>query len=163
MAARGTPVGYSAFRQIGPDGQVIKKKGRPVGWRKNVHSREAQGLPAYPKPPKDLSKLGRPSKGAKEKAIVQPQWQSYHCEWQGCKAELLNLDTLKKHLVKVHGREVDGGRGYQCVWRDCDRQPGEGGGFSDLEQWFSHVDHEHLQPIAWKQGDGPTGGSLGGE
>lgn len=154
MAAIGTPVGYSAFRQIGPDGQVIKKKGRPVGWRKNVHSREAQGLP--PQYPKKIASRQEPS-------LVEPQWQSFRCEWKGCKAELQNLDTLKKHLFKVHGREMEGGRGYQCLWKACDRQPGEGGRFDELEEWFGHVDTQHLQPVAWRQGDGPTGGSLGGE
>lgn len=166
MAAAGTPVGYSAFRQVGPDGQVVKKKGRPVGWKKHIHSREAQGLPPhYPKKAGYAAgQLGRPPKEAKEKSLVEPQWQSFRCEWKGCKAELQNLDTLKRHLLKVHGREMEGGRGYECVWKGCDRQPGGGGGgFGGLEEWIGHVDQTHLQQIAWKQGDGPRGGSLGGE
>lgn len=33
--------GYTGFRQFGPGGSVIKKKGRPVGWRKAIHGSEA--------------------------------------------------------------------------------------------------------------------------
>lgn len=165
MAAAGTPVGYSAFRTIGPDGQVIKKKGRPVGWKKSIHSREAQGLPpSYPKAPGGIKPVAQPRKdAAQEKPLVEPLWQSYRCEWQGCKAELQNLDTLKKHLLKVHGRVIENGRGYQCLWKGCGRQPGAGGGFQELVQWIGHVDEVHLQPVAWDLGDGPRGGALGGE
>lgn len=166
MAASGTPVGYSAFRQIGHDGQVIKKKGRPVGWRKSVHSREAQGLPpSYPKKEGGSAgkKLGGASKHGGEKPLVEPSWQTFHCEWKGCKAELQNLDTLKKHLVKVHGREMEGGRGFQCLWKGCDRQPGEAGGFAEIEEWMSHMDGAHVSAVAWKLGDGPTGGRAGSE
>ncbi|KAF2771489.1 hypothetical protein EJ03DRAFT_325536 [Teratosphaeria nubilosa] len=40
------PLGYSAFRALDENGNVVKKKGRPVGWRKTIHSREAAGLSA---------------------------------------------------------------------------------------------------------------------
>ena len=165
-------VGYATFNQVGPDGK--KKKGRPFGWRKDVHSREAQGLPkaytgAKPSLPSRLKQstpaaVGRPPK---QEQILDPLYQVYRCEWAGCKAELHNLDTLKKHLVKVHGKkDEDEGGAYKCWWKDCKAQKRPEGKqgvveevprFEDIEPWIQHIDAEHWRPIAWKLGDGPGG------
>lgn len=40
-------VGYSQFYPLDNNGQPIKSRGRPVGWRKAYHSREAHGLEPY--------------------------------------------------------------------------------------------------------------------
>jgi len=148
MAASGAPAtGYSAFQQIDPlTGK--KKKGRPFGWKKSVHSREAQGLtPAvsHTKP-----------KASPAVLHAEPEYQVYRCEWQGCKSELHNLDTLKKHLVKVHGKRNEEG-GWECRWKGCELAEGELGG---IEGWLGHVDEVHLGPVRWRLGDGPV---VGGE
>ncbi|KAK1812912.1 hypothetical protein LTR12_012719 [Friedmanniomyces endolithicus] len=174
------PVGYSQFRTLDAEGNLVKKKGRPFGWRKSVPSREAQGLePQYPKGSGGPGGAGGPSrKAAGEKALVEAKYQVWKCGWRGCKAELHNLDTLKKHVVKVHGK-ANGRREFECLWKGCegDGQVGKGKGkqrlqeeeddedevevarFLDLARWLEHVNKSHLQPIAWKLGDGPRGGT----
>ncbi|KAM3424588.1 hypothetical protein BST61_g6580 [Cercospora zeina] len=171
----GTPVGYAALRQLDENGNPIKKKGRPVGWRKNIHSREAQGL--TPKKtdanePKTSSKL-RQSTGTREssKVIVEPHYQIFPCKWQNCHAELDNLEKLKKHTLKLHGDANDDGD-FECRWQDCgngvhidahgNERPGDAGvtSFETLDHWFKHVNKSHLHEIAWKLGDGPRGGSV---
>ena len=159
------PVGYAAFRHIDADGNVIKKKGRPFGWKKNLHSREALGLtPAKSHTPaKPLA--SRVKKEQPEQ--VEPRYEVYTCEWAGCKAELHNLDTLKKHIVHVHGSGgVEGAGGYECWWHGCEERTVKEWGktaaeFGDLGKWIEHVDREHLQGIKWRLGDGPGGGVVG--
>ena len=144
-ASAGT-VGYSSFGQVGEDGK--KKKGRPFGWRAAVHSRAAQGLTPAIKPPK---KVGRPPTVKPAQEPVGPEYQVYRCEWEGCKSELHNAETLKKHLVKVHGKSDARGGGY-CKWEGCEEQEKQWG---SMEEWLKHVDSVHLARIRWKLGDGP--------
>ncbi|EMC91575.1 hypothetical protein BAUCODRAFT_298259 [Baudoinia panamericana UAMH 10762] len=163
-APGGTPVGYAAFRQVDENGNVIKKKGRPVGWRKAVHSREVNGL--------DPAKGSKPSKDTKPpKTVVEiePKYQVWRCKWRGCKAELHNLETLKKHVIKVHGKPNQN-RELECLWAGCVPDvEGKGKGkaddegnvatFAALEPWLEHVNQKHLMPVAWELGDGPKGGT----
>ncbi|KAK3721391.1 hypothetical protein LTR37_003267 [Vermiconidia calcicola] len=156
MASAGTPVGYSSFRQILADG--TKKKGRPFGWRKNVHSREAQGLPTGSHPTTKVKEKPKQQSQEPGQTQVEPKYQVYKCEWAGCKSKLHNLDTLKKHILKVHGKSRASCGGwkeeYDCLWKNC-RAAGEEATFGDIEGWIGHVDQEHLKPIAWRLGDGP--------
>jgi hypothetical protein len=161
----GAGVGYAAFNQTNPDG--TKKKGRPFGWKKSVHSREAQGLPKITHPTGPVpSRLKQSATPAQE---VEPHYQEYGCNWADCNHRLINLDTLKKHLVKAHGKTNERGE-YFCWWKDCNgvKRPGVGAGrvparFDNIEAWLEHVDENHLRPIAWKLGDGPKGGVAYGE
>lgn len=167
----GAAVGYAAFAQINPDG--TKKKGRPFGWKKNVHSREALGLPkAVTHAPTPLKLKHSTTAGggtvAQEKE-VRPQYQEYKCRWDGCSSSLMNLETLKKHIVKIHGKENERGE-YMCWWKDCKgvKTPGLRAGrvpakYDKIEEWVKHVDEAHVKPIAWKLGDGPKGGVAYGE
>lgn len=150
-----TPVGYAAFRKYDENGNEIKKKGRPVGWRKNVHSREAQGL----SPKKSASAKPKPSTGRLESQLQEPKYQVYRCQWLDCGAELHSLDVLKKHATKLHGRP-DAGDQFRCMWRGCDMNTAASS-FEDISAWLSHVDKEHLQAVAWRLGDGPRGGLSG--
>lgn len=161
----GAGVGYAAFNQMNPDG--TKKKGRPFGWKKSVHSREAQGLPKITHPTGAVP--SRSKQSATPAQEVEPHYQEYRCNWAGCNHRLINLDTLKKHLVKIHGKTNERGE-YFCWWKDCNgvKGPGVGAGrvparFDNIEAWLEHVDENHLRPIAWKQGDGPKGGVAYGE
>lgn len=175
MAASGTPVGYAAFRQLDANGNPIKKKGRPVGWRKDVHSRQAAGLtPA--KPGGHLSAgftggRGKRTSTSKEEPIPEPHYEIFNCMWQDCNAELHNLDVLKKHVTKVHGKR-NGQDIFNCLWQDCHHsskhvtsqsktKASAPASFSDVADWVKHVDRAHLQEVAWKLGDGPKGGLSG--
>ncbi|OQO09364.1 hypothetical protein B0A48_04762 [Cryoendolithus antarcticus] len=160
MAGSGAAVGYAAFRQLDENGNVIKTKGRPKGWRKSVHSREAQGLPPAAAGSKPLgSGGGRTSYRTPSQPLQEPEYQVYKCEWQECKAELHSLDTLRKHIVKLHGRPGEDDE-YACLWTKC--KVGKGfdrpAMFPDIAPWVKHVEKEHLEPIAWRLGDGPRSG-----
>ncbi|KAI9775704.1 MAG: hypothetical protein M1835_005721 [Candelina submexicana] len=95
-------------------------------------------------------------------------YQIYHCRWRNCKAELHNLETLRKHLRKIHRDRAPHG-GLPCYWVNCgniinekDRKTGqlrkrvEALDFSSEASWNAHMDQEHLDAIAWTLGDGPS-------
>lgn len=180
------PAGYSAFRQYDENGNPIKKKGRPVGWRKSIHSKAAQTgelqnntpelagrsrrdveQPNYA-PPK--RKPGRPPK---EKVILpEPDFKEYICGWQDCGANLHNLETLRKHVLKVHGKPLDeSDKPFRCLWKDCASTVSEAHAkgkaivqplrFKDVGTQLDHIEETHLRPIAWELGDGPRGGLSG--
>ena len=126
-----TPVGYSAFRQseYGPDGQPLpKKKGRPVGWRKSLHSKEAQAKAAgLPPQPFSVSRASasrpsglRASQSSNGVVLIESRspdvsasttgpvsYIVYKCEWEDCSAELHNMATLKKQVQKFHDLCID--------------------------------------------------------
>jgi hypothetical protein len=154
-APTGTPLGYAAFRKLDANGDVIKKKGRPVGWRKDVHSREAQGL--TPKKSQSSGTKAKASVPRQEQQLQEPKYQVYKCHWTDCDAQLHSLDVLKKHVLKVHGKSDEENQ-YPCLWRGCADNDTT---FEDIPTWLGHVDKEHLQPVAWQLGDGPRGGLSG--
>lgn len=160
------PVGYSAFRRFAEDGTEIKKKGRPFGWKKSIHSREAQGLPSKgvaSLPSRKKTATSTPTAGTakKEDVVLQPVYQVYKCRWNKCKTELHNLETLKKHIIKVHGLAREGDERFECWWKGCGaekRAEGRVLSFDGIEDWLAHVDEEHLAAVRWKLGDGPKAG-----
>lgn len=84
-----------------------------------------------------------------EVAIPRPSSVSYpvySCEWQDCQSELHSLALLRQHLLKSHIPYT-----ITCGWADCSCT--EKMAASDLS---NHVKTEHLEPIAWKLGDGPS-------
>ncbi|KAF2162715.1 hypothetical protein M409DRAFT_68986 [Zasmidium cellare ATCC 36951] len=173
MASGSPAVGYAAFRQVDENGNVIKKKGRPVGWRKNIHSREANGLEAAKSASghKPSGSRLRKSTGATPimETSVQPVYQVYKCQWRNCTAQLDNLERLKKHVVKLHGTQTEDNH-FECQWQPCQSQgkrldtngmlQGENATFDDIADWLKHVTKQHLDEVAWKLGDGPRGGSV---
>lgn len=191
-------VGYSAFRSVtehGPDGQPLpKKRGRPVGWRKAIHgSASAQARPAvngHSEPlnkhqPSQPSSLRNVNTGADKSIRIDsrspsianrvPRYQSYKCKWQNCTAELHNLETLKKHVFKVHRKETPQ-HTLECLWDDCGKEvtsfdPNTNLRIEkhtphsfDLEsKWRYHVQQRHFDPLSWELGDGPASGLSGNE
>ena len=82
----------------------------------------------------------------------EPVYQIYRCEWRGCGAELHNLETLRKHVFKLHHREGD------CKWEGCEGMIGIEAGEEEgesFERLRGHLEVQHLRPLAWKLGDGP--------
>ncbi|KAF9772260.1 hypothetical protein IL306_010042 [Fusarium sp. DS 682] len=69
------------------------------------------------------------------------------CEWRDCKAELHNLETLRRHVYIVHGDDEN------CLWGECRRleHPSE---FETDEGFKEHVEEAHLVPLSWHCGDG---------
>ena len=166
-------VGYSAFRsatQYGPDGSPLpKKRGRPVGWRKAVHGSAATQAPRDPSRDTEAPKQHQPPQhsnstiriDSRSPSVANRVFQSYKCRWLDCKADLHNLDTLVKHVFKVHRKEVHGNM-LDCLWEDCGKevQPPS----FDLESnWRSHVQRAHFDPLSWELGDGPASGLSGKE
>ena len=179
------PVGYAAFRsavtEYDENGNPIKKKGRPVGWRKSVHSKAAlaaaggtddgatpkpsaaqrtsrgHAVPSYA-PPKQ--RRGRPTKPAVEEKEPEVEFNVYKCEWEACGAELHNIDTLRKHVLKLHGKKTCE-NDYECAWIGC-FQEDEVTAFDDLGTWMEHMETMHVKPITRTLGDGPRSGLSGG-
>ncbi|KAH7095580.1 hypothetical protein FB567DRAFT_430335 [Paraphoma chrysanthemicola] len=182
-------VGYKAFRpaEIGPDGKPLpKKKGRPVGWRKAIHgSAAAQARPAangftgplkhQPSQPSGLRnvKVGEPIRiDSRSPSVVNraPRFQPYKCKWQNCIAELHNLETLKKHVFKVHQKRTLRNM-LECLWEECGKEvtnfdPNTNmriekhtpSSFTHEDNWREHLERSHFAPLSWELGDGPASG-----
>lgn len=193
----GAGVGYQAFRsatQYGPDGQPLpKKRGRPVGWRKAIHgstAAQAQMLGdrftgTSQASPSQLSSLHKIRTGEGDPIVIDsrsssvvnriPQYPSYKCKWQNCKAELHNLETLRKHVFKVHRKETLGNT-LDCLWADCGKaimnvdpttalriEQKVPYNFDLQSDWHTHIQQNHFDPLSWELGDGPASGLSGNE
>lgn len=185
------PIGYSAFRtvQLGPDGTPLpKKKGRPVGWRKSIHSKEAQARAAGLSPqPTSASRpsasrqsglrtsltsngvvvISSRSPSAAPSRSGPASYSVFNCQWEGCAAQLHNMETLRKHVFKFH-RSQNSHKRWPCFWNDCqenersiDPRTGKPNGFRDEEDFKDHVEFAHLGPKSWELGDGHVGGLSG--
>lgn len=157
-ASGGGGGGYKAHWALQPNfdenGNPIKRKGRPPGWRKSTQST-----------PDGSSKPT--TKVTKE---PEPEYQIYNCEWKDCAAELHNVETLRKHIYKKHAHRDDDDK-LPCRWKDCgkarmaiDVETGrttsqfQTVSFQSEDRWKTHVEVEHIRSIAWRLGDGPSGG-----
>ncbi|KAL1303848.1 hypothetical protein AAFC00_000304 [Neodothiora populina] len=174
-----TPIGYAAFQQqrqqFDENGNPIKRRGRPVGWRKSLHSKAATGpvsdaqpapiAAAEPKrhdvsvvPDRPAARRGRPPKQQTRPAVnLEPeaQFNVYRCGWRGCQAELHNVDTLRRHVIKLHATKTSSDA-FECRWQNC--SGGEMQTFETLAGWLEHVEMQHLQKLARQLGDGPRHG-----
>ena len=184
-------VGYQAFRsaiEYGPDGKPLpKKKGRPVGWRKAIHgSPAAQSRPALNghtgpqkhQPPQPSSLRNEPVRiNFRSPSVANrlPKYQSYKCKWHNCKADLHNLETLQKHIYKVH-RKATASNTLECLWDDCGKEVTNYDPMTNMSierhqphsfdiesNWRDHVQHAHISPLSWQLGDGPVAGLSGKE
>lgn len=195
------PIGYSAFKaqnvKYDADGNPIKARGRPVGWRRDLHSKEAIAAAAAGRPLHSSSsakksataaagsssgtkraaapvnydevarRRGRPSQPKpqpKQSGGPELAFNTYKCEWADCDAKLHNVDTLRKHVLRIHGKKTENGN-FECFWEECfEDRSGEFDMpffFDTLEDWLEHVESTHLQPLANKLGDGPRHGLSG--
>lgn len=74
------------------------------------------------------------------------RYHVYRCEWKDCKAELHNLETLRQHMLKVHIPY-----NLSCAWERCTTKDSMA-----AAALYEHVNTKHIQPVAWKLGDGPS-------
>ena len=149
--------GYTAFKQTlgqNTNGETAKKRGRPVGWRKHLHMKT-------PTPGRSADDGSSKTPKLQDEESVTPSQPMKHivfeCKWKDCFARLHNLETLRKHVHKIHGIRGPSGR-LECYWEGC-------GKFSFAERllWLNHVEQSHLGPVSWSLGDGPPAGFSGKE
>ncbi|ROV97743.1 hypothetical protein VMCG_07398 [Cytospora schulzeri] len=155
----------------GPSTTGKRPRGRPKGWRPGMPSTKTGLLTAsaykyidedgkvrVPAPPvpktTGVKRRGRPPRepsptprGVWEKLVEPPKYVRFLCEWTSCKAELQNIETLRKHIRVVHGRADP----LVCKWAGCDSRSPE---FTQDYEFQDHVDEEHLVPFVWHVGDG---------
>jgi hypothetical protein len=80
-------------------------------------------------------------------AVPEPSYPVFTCEWASCPAQLHDVHTLERHVDKVH---VVGQT--SCQWSSCPNANTQyvGDGLGE------HVHQAHIEPLAWKYGDGPA-------
>ncbi|OJD10909.1 hypothetical protein AJ78_08205 [Emergomyces pasteurianus Ep9510] len=77
-------------------------------------------------------------------------YSTFKCEWKGCDAQLHNLQTLRKHVSRLH---IPSGNvtGASCLWVGCN-----GSGSSPTsDNLTDHMEKTHLSALAWTLGEGP--------
>lgn len=157
--AAAPPIGPATSTQV----PGKRPRGRPKGWTKsgNLNNRPAPKPPAVPgtgqkrrgRPPRQPS----PTPRDVWNTMAPPRYVPLRCEWTGCRAELQNTETLRRHLRKVHGRA----RPLVCRWAKCGNQARERErlgakveAFGGEEELHTHVDERHLLSFVWHLGDG---------
>jgi hypothetical protein len=163
-------VGYQAFRsatQYGPDGKPLpKKKGRPVGWRKAIHGSAAAKSQAGIQTPQTFGLHEDPIRiDSRSPSVADPlaKQPSFKCKWEGCKAELHNLETLRLHVLKIHSKRTPHDT-IDCLWDGCGQRnfdPSPASSAGGHNNWREHVQQYHIEPLSWKLGDGPASGLSG--
>jgi len=161
-----------------------KRIGRPpkaissgIGMRGNLAGRKVGRPRIYPR--SESKPRGRPRKS--DPKLVTPKFIPFLCEWRGCKAELHNLDTLRRHIYSVHNKAQASGA-IACQWSKCGltRQVNDASvpkstptstpepkfvheyhEFAGIQEFKNHMEKAHLIPFAWHMGDGPRGSTLG--
>ena len=93
------------------------------------------------------------------------EYVSFKCAWQGCQNKgLHNLDTLRRHVLKVHvprARAVEATGDLLCAWARCpgddngDADDASGPGFAGPSILKQHIEDTHMHEIALRLGDGP--------
>ncbi|KAK0706430.1 hypothetical protein B0T26DRAFT_616307, partial [Lasiosphaeria miniovina] len=141
-----------------------KKRGRTIGWTAGTGPYlENKGLPgARPKVKKAAGDLKRRARRPRNPSptprrvylALKPKFVPFLCEWEGCPAQLQNHETLRRHVMKVHGHAET------CKWGKCAKlqpvpQP------MGKDELAAHMDKAHLLPCVWNAGDGPRNTDLG--
>ncbi|KAL2759651.1 hypothetical protein ACRALDRAFT_1060345 [Sodiomyces alcalophilus JCM 7366] len=135
----------------GPDARRRRTDGSTVSY----FQPKRRGRP--PKPP--------PMKPREVYESLKPNFIRFICEWEGCRAELHNLATLRRHLEVVHARE-DPAAG--CRYARCATAHNVGEEHQPVspmttrikpmtkEELRRHLDEVHVLPVLWQAGDGPN-------
>lgn len=136
------------------------------------HAMETPQVRKRGRPPGSKNKFPTVA-GLREQAIrvnippreTTPTKDKFRCKWRKCNTSLHNLDTLRKHIGRVHRPNSDqiAKEGYTCWWKKCRflAQDNEGAwvttqAFDHWEDWLKHIEKDHITPIAMKWGDGPA-------
>lgn len=81
---------------------------------------------------------------------TQPKFIQYPCDWNGCKANLKNVETLQKHIRIVHAEEARDT--LCCRWGNCGTATPTT--YESPEALDEHFETSHLEPLRWRLGDG---------
>lgn len=148
-----------------PFAVIIDSPSRNTNFRRSESQRKRKSESQDP----SRRTRGRPSAASR----AEPTYKVYDCRWKDCKAELHNLETLRKHVRKIHRAKAAFG-GLPCRWKGCgkisfvqDRKTGRHNrvhqelDFGTEDLWNEHMDKRHLEPFAWDLGDGPSAGPSG--
>lgn len=138
----------SAHRYIGKDvNRIPKPPAAPPSGAVAPSGQRRPGRP--PRPPS-------PTPRDVWEALTPPRYVPFLCEWVGCKAELQNAETLRRHVRKVHGLADP----LVCRWGSCGRREWQGvTAFGREGDFYEHVDKRHLLPFVWHVGDGHRNGT----
>jgi hypothetical protein len=79
-----------------------------------------------------------------------PAFKKYCCKWEGCSAELHNLDNLKRHIKQHKKKTSTHNKGFPCNWAGCAHPP-----FASESEWDNHV-HAHMEEVKQTFGVGPA-------
>jgi hypothetical protein len=95
----------------------VKKRGRPYKSAESLAKARAKANGEY-----IPGRRGRPVKTIQpvheEVAVPLATYVPFICEWKGCTARLHNLETLKKHVIAMHGKK-GGAEEKVCAWGKC--------------------------------------------
>ncbi|KAL8953513.1 MAG: hypothetical protein Q9222_000615 [Ikaeria aurantiellina] len=164
----------STIRRRGrPPGSKNKNPPRPSNLRNTVVPTNGVAV-VVPSPSPSIAETrgpGRPrKKSPRTSQQSSPIHRVYKCQWSHCPAELHNLETLRKHVMKHGDKYNEENSQFPCLWRGCGRPvhiDDEGDGdneevehqplrFATREIWAKHMDKRHIADYAWKLGDGPS-------
>ncbi|OAX77869.1 hypothetical protein ACJ72_07826, partial [Emergomyces africanus] len=81
---------------------------------------------------------------------AQTSYRTFKCEWKGCDAQLHNLQTLRKHVTRLHIPR-DNAAGTSCLWVGCSGY----WSLSRRDHLVDHVEKIHLSALSWTLGEGP--------
>ncbi|KAM3444073.1 hypothetical protein NHJ13734_001552 [Beauveria thailandica] len=81
---------------------------------------------------------------------LKPTFIGFLCEWSGCKANLHNMDTLRRHVDAIHLKPREQ---HYCLWGKCGEQLVARQ--IDGVALATHLEQAHLVPMTWHVGDGP--------
>ncbi|KAF4999833.1 hypothetical protein FGRMN_2213 [Fusarium graminum] len=141
----------TARRRGRPKGSSNKLKGLSATAASSRQARQVKPRPHLNGFPKRRGRPPKPPSPPPETIYynVDASFVPFLCEWRDCKAELHNLDTLRRHIYIVHG-DSD-----QCLWGKCGNRD-DISEFEDDEGFKRHVEEAHLVPFSWHVGDGPN-------
>ncbi|GAM37989.1 C2H2 finger domain protein [Talaromyces pinophilus] len=127
-------------------GQRTGRRGRPPG-AKNKNPTKA-ALKALAKTTAGSStRNAQRTVPAPATSVPEPSYPMFTCEWASCPAQLHDVHTLERHVFKNH---IEGQQ--TCLWQNCPNFATEYVG----EGLKEHLAKAHIQPLAWKYGDGPS-------
>jgi hypothetical protein len=173
--ASSSPTSFASanIKGLPPGAATVKKRGRPKGWRPGLSYDTLE--PLSPAEIKERAERAAKNKAARmnlstrkrrgraprrpspvPKEIydkLNPEFIPFGCEWKGCKAELHNMATLRRHVVVVHSKSET------CVWGKCAElsRPVE---LPTQALFDEHMEAAHLRPYVWHMGDGPRNDGL---
>ncbi len=129
---------------------------------KPMTSAEILGLKVRAGKRRDESPASSVSSVVHKPKKIRPNFVNFRCKWQGCGQDLVNLETLMRHVIFVHGQNDDVvSMGKTCLWHACgaeDYTVGDedypGTHFDNVKEWKKHMNSTHFDAIRQLYGDG---------